>query len=941
VLPTTHLIDAAVKGTGFWKSMLRQQIEENIGEQVATHLQDLGSTLNHVDDGTLGDWWKARPQAALETAIATTFAAGAQTGGAHVLGSLARAGADHVERMVKAEQAQAIGETMVKLTQLAAASKVRARDPESFNSFLADAAKDGPTESVYIPAEHLAQLAQDPETMAALPAAAQEQLPEAMATGGTVQIPTEQWLKFATDDETSKTAEALQQHITFDPAMPSVAEAEHFMQTEGPALKAQVEKVLAQHVEDTKGDADRAQLHQMFAEALNKLRRFTPQTNEFNAALPTAFYATLAHDLGVTPQEAFAAHPLRTAAEDIAASEPTLSHTPEPLTAPPVDAEGNVQLTHYSGTEGLTQLDPGQWGTGLTANTRDERNRAAAGAPPRTYFGIAPGQPGGYVKEYGLGDHAYSATLPASSIYDAAADPQNIREQARQMIADGTHGGVDGKTLYERLIKEAGHAGYWVQHPSLGMVAAVFHPTQVTKTSTPELEQAARSAAAAQRPKPSRGEQQIQSLLETVPGLKRTLKYLKPTELAGVQARTLTKLQQLVDEFPKAEEMAAVAWSGRAKRGWYANSARALVEIFGMEDAPRFAALLAATSPQVSVESNTVNALNIWANWVKAGRPTDRAAIMKVMGRSVQGTKGEKSVLDAWKNNTVRALTAENPADTTLSGPKVNSFMLNLVGVTDEVTNDAWMANYALVSQDLFRKTGEVLPGKGPGYKAMAVVVRQAADILTRRTGEAWTPAEVQETVWSWAKTLYERANSADEKQTAEEILKASGLTAEEIASTPDFAGLLIRGIYRQILESAGYGEEVQKLADAEGSGEPVRSDGSGSDPHSHEGSGFVASTFQRHLARAAKRLDALRGQRRSAAAGQDELDQSATKRRWSACPRRSRSTACWSTSARSRPRAGRPRATPPSTASPTTRRPPTPGSIASAPSASRRPTRR
>jgi hypothetical protein len=31
----------------------------------------------------------------------------------------------------------------------------------------------------------------------------------------------------------------------------------------------------------------------------------------------------------------------------------------------------------------------------------------------------------------------------------------------------------------------------------------------------------------------------------------------------------------------------------------------------------------------------------------------------------------------------------------------------------------------------------------------MAVRVRQAAEKLTQMTGEAWSPAEVQETVWS------------------------------------------------------------------------------------------------------------------------------------------------------------------------------------------------
>ena len=62
------------------------------------------------------------------------------------------------------------------------------------------------------------------------------------------------------------------------------------------------------------------------------------------------------------------------------------------------------------------------------------------------------------------------------------------------------------------------------------------------------------------------------------------------------------------------------------------------------------------------------------------------------MSDSVSGERGEESVMDAWKNNTVRALTASDPHAIKLSGPKVDSFMRNLTGNMDEVTNDTWQA---------------------------------------------------------------------------------------------------------------------------------------------------------------------------------------------------------------------------------------------------------
>lgn len=352
-------------------------------------------------------------------------------------------------------------------------------------------------------------------------------------------------------------------------------------------------------------------------------------------------------------------------------------------------------------------------------------------------------------------------------------------------------------------------------------------------------------------------------LLTQVPGLKGALKYLTEPERERITKRTAASFVSLFEQLPDAKEMAAVAFSGRAKRGWYNKSAEALVDIFGIEDAPRFAALLAALSPQTSVESNTINALNTWVEWDKAGRPTDRKKIMNILGRSVQGGKGLASVLDAWKNNTVRALVSEDPQSIILSGPKVNSFMLNLRRITNEVTNDAWMANYANVNQELFRAArvaapetdpvGGQLGVKSPGYLAMSAVIRKAASIASDMTGEQWTPAEIQETVWSWAKTLYEKASSA---ASARDLLAAGKLSHAEIGATPDFATLFIGGVYRNILEKGGYANPVRAIESRGPAYDPSALAG---EPVSPEGSGFAQGAFDTHLRRAARRLDARR----------------------------------------------------------------------------------
>ena len=370
-----------------------------------------------------------------------------------------------------------------------------------------------------------------------------------------------------------------------------------------------------------------------------------------------------------------------------------------------------------------------------------------------------------------------------------------------------------------------------------------------------------------QGPAPQPAADTISKLQDTVPGIAGVAPYLTSEERARLKKASATKLVAFVQSLPSADEMASVAWAGRAKRGWYERSANALVEIFGAQDATRFAALLAALSPQTSVESNTFNALATWVNWNAAGRPTDRKSIIDVMGESVEGDKGTASILDAWINNAVRALASDSPTDLDLSGAKVNSFFANLVGAVDEVTNDAWMGAYAAIpasklrgpeSEDQFGRVER----KGIGYIAMNAVVRRAAEVLSQRTGETWTPAEVQETVWSWAKTLYEKRDRAD--ATTEQILEMGGLRHEDIATTPDFALLFTNGVFRRILEAGGYGQELEVVAAREQGGRRAVPEGNAADA---EGAGVAEDVFSTDLQSAARRLEQVRNDRLARAA--------------------------------------------------------------------------
>jgi len=335
----------------------------------------------------------------------------------------------------------------------------------------------------------------------------------------------------------------------------------------------------------------------------------------------------------------------------------------------------------------------------------------------------------------------------------------------------------------------------------------------------------------------------FERLKQSSPEFASAAKFMTPQEVGKIIANPagVRQLETLLQVLPSAKELSSVAKAGAPKQGWYRASTQAIMDVFGPEDAPRFASLLAALSPQTSVEMNLLNTLNVWKNWTAAGRPDDPAAIKRIMGASVAGTKGEESVLDAWVNNATRALSAQDPTKVTLSGPKVDSFYRNLADDVYRVTNDAWMASGLGVAQDLFSGSPTAIqiargdPGLSPGYIGTSARMREAGQMANM------LPAEAQETTWSLFMPLYETARSLG--ISPREVLQRGLLTPEVIRGTPDFATLLTQGKYGDILRGAGYEEQLSKLRPT---------------PFTRSAPDLTLSE-QRDLERAARRLEDLR----------------------------------------------------------------------------------
>ena len=243
-------------------------------------------------------------------------------------------------------------------------------------------------------------------------------------------------------------------------------------------------------------------------------------------------------------------------------------------------------------------------------------------------------------------------------------------------------------------------------------------------------------------------------------GWKHASRNLTMEERDRLRAQTAEKFLNILRSLPSDKEFEAAARAGIAKKGWYAASARALQDVFGA-DTPRFAGLLASLSPQVSVTENMRNAIRFWEKWIDAGRPQTVEGLDEV-GKAAVGFRWDGGFLKdpktgelkktagmSWRNNALRAMQHPSPEKMVLTSGgtptnphvgKVDSFRANLLGNLARVTNDAWMASFAELDQQLFSTK--------QGYLAMTAKVRDVAKKM------GWEPAEVQETVWSFFKAL-------------------------------------------------------------------------------------------------------------------------------------------------------------------------------------------
>lgn len=143
-----------------------------------------------------------------------------------------------------------------------------------------------------------------------------------------------------------------------------------------------------------------------------------------------------------------------------------------------------IEATHFS-SERRGLLDPNAQFS--NPSIRGEERNLPDPYPAQTYFGRDVGQPGGYVKEAGVGDVPHDVTLDASRMMDISGGyPEDVTALADQIIQRRLAAGEyipDAaisnlrKAYQMQIAKQRGYEGLLNPTHELGSIATSFYPT--------------------------------------------------------------------------------------------------------------------------------------------------------------------------------------------------------------------------------------------------------------------------------------------------------------------------------------------------------------------------------------------------------------------------------------------------------------------------------
>lgn len=295
---TPKAVDTAHKG--FVRKLAESAVTEGLFEELPQSAQEQ-IWQNFAEDKPIME--------GVGNAAAMGFIAGAATGSSF-------SGVQHIaeRRIARAQQAEKTAQAVQQLDTLAAESKLRQRDPATFEQFIAQATKDGPVPDVYISAQALMQSGKAAELAQVSPSIA-EQLDAAAATGGDVRIPVAEYAARIAGTELNQ---GLLDHVKVEPNGMTKAEAQEYLQTQVQQLEQDIQRTLGEQQNDAQFKEQAKAVADQVKAQLDQTGRFTGQVNDTYASLVGNAFAAMASRLGMTAQELYAKYPQRVVGENVA-----------------------------------------------------------------------------------------------------------------------------------------------------------------------------------------------------------------------------------------------------------------------------------------------------------------------------------------------------------------------------------------------------------------------------------------------------------------------------------------------------------------------------------------------------------------------------------------------------------------------------------------------
>lgn len=289
-IPMNKLLGDLADGSGFVKTIKDQMLTELPTEQVATIFQDLNdwAMLPENEDKPFMDYVAERPNAALQTAIATAVGTSVQTTAVYGANRLLNRDRDPVATgLVRDAQQIAMSEAeqerLDSIITLAQESKVSERSQDVYKKFLEGA---GSEQSVFLPADILQDLEEIPPALAA----------QMDGLGGDIEIPMDVFMaEIAKDD--ALMAE-LRPHLKMGADQLSASEIE-----QGGEMTVRRLLERAQANADIKTEAD--EVFESVRGQLESTGRVTKSEARLAAQLYPAVAAIQAERYGISPAEVF------------------------------------------------------------------------------------------------------------------------------------------------------------------------------------------------------------------------------------------------------------------------------------------------------------------------------------------------------------------------------------------------------------------------------------------------------------------------------------------------------------------------------------------------------------------------------------------------------------------------------------------------------------